>query len=71
MALMAIVNDEELENVSGGAGGYMAYPVKKDDTLSQIAFKFHTDVYTLKRLNNIKDVDKINVNQVLLIPRGN
>ena len=71
MVMMAVLNEEELETVSGGAGGYMAYTVKNHDTLSDIAFRFHTDVHTLKRLNNIKDVDKIDVKQVLLIPRGN
>ena len=43
------------------------YTVKKGDTLSGIAKKYKTTVAKLKKLNDIKDVNKIYVGQVLKI----
>ena len=43
------------------------YTVKKGDTLSEIAVKFKTSVSDLAKKNNIKDVNKIYVGQVLKI----
>ena len=43
--------DMELENVTGGAGGQNYYTVKKGDTLSAIAVKYHTTVSKLVALN--------------------
>ena len=44
------------------------YTVQKGDTLSGIARKFGTTVAKLAELNNIKDVNKIYVGQVLKLP---
>jgi LysM repeat protein len=44
------------------------YTVQRGDTLSGIARKFGTTVTVLAQLNNIKDVNKIYVGQVLRLP---
>lgn len=46
------------------------YKVKKGDTLSKIAEKYGTTVSTLASLNNIVNVNKISVGQVLTLPSG-
>lgn len=43
------------------------YTVKKGDTLTAIAKKFNTTISALQKLNNIKDVNKIYVGQILKI----
>lgn len=43
------------------------YKVRKGDTLSGIAKKYNTTVQALVKLNNIKDPNKIYVNQILKI----
>jgi hypothetical protein len=45
----------------------ITYTVKKGDTLSQIAQKYDTTVDALKKLNNIANVNRIYVGQVLRI----
>lgn len=50
----------------GGSGSKPAkYTVKRGDTLSAIARKYNTTVAALAKLNNIKNVNVINVGQVL------
>lgn len=44
------------------------YTVKKGDTLTRIAKEFNTTVNEIAKLNNIKNVDLINIGQVLTIP---
>lgn len=44
------------------------YTVQKGDTLTRIANRFGTTVAKLAELNNIKDVNKIRVGQVLRLP---
>lgn len=46
------------------------YSVRSGDTLSAIASRFHTSVSELARLNGIRNVNAINVGQVLRIPDG-
>ncbi len=46
------------------------YTVKKGDTLSTIAKRLGTTVAELAEINNIPDVNKIYVGQVLIIPGG-
>lgn len=41
------------------------YIVKYGDTLSEISKKFRIDINELARINNIKDINKINVGQIL------
>ena len=67
---MMEINEKELENVNGGAytGACIKYTVKSGDCLSAIATKYGTTVAILAEINNIKNVDLIYVNQVLLIP---
>ena len=59
------VNDDNNENED-----YDYYIVKKGDTLSAIAKKYHTTVKNLANLNNIKNVNLIYVGEKLLIPKS-
>lgn len=47
-----------------------SYKIKSGDTLSEIAQKYGTTVATLKKLNNIKDVNKIRAGSSLKLPGG-
>ena len=47
----------------------VTYTVKKGDTLSEIAKKFGTTVSKLASLNNIKNVNKIQSGQILIISK--
>lgn len=44
------------------------YTVQRGDTLSRIARSYGIDMYVLARLNNITNLNRINVGQVLTIP---
>ena len=46
-----------------------SYIVKRGDTLIQIARRYGTTVNRLAQINNIKNVNKIYVGQVLFIER--
>ena len=46
------------------------YIVKKGDTLSEIALKYHTTVNELVKLNNIKNKNLIKVGQKILLPNN-
>ena len=48
-------------------GSEKTYVVKKGDTLTAIAKKYKTTVAKLKKINNIKDANKIYVGQKLKI----
>lgn len=50
---------------NGSGSSAATYTVKKGDTLSAIAKKYNTTVSELAKLNNIKNVNIINVGQVL------
>jgi LysM repeat protein len=45
-----------------------SYTVQRGDTLSRIARRYGVDMNVLARVNNIRDVNKIFVGQVLSIP---
>ena len=70
---MAIIEETELENVSGGKNSEPTFPytVVFGDTLSGIAQRFHTDVKTLQKINGIANPDVIKVGWVLRIPNKN
>ena len=70
---MAIIEETELENVSGGKSNEPTFPytVVFGDTLSGIAQRFHTDVKTLQKINGIANPDVIKVGWVLRIPNKN
>ena len=55
------MNEIEMENVTGGAANTEnCYIVKKGDTLSAIASRYHTTVHNLAALNpQIKNVNLI------------
>jgi nucleoid-associated protein YgaU len=44
------------------------YVVQRGDTLAEIALRFGVSLTDLARLNNIQNVDRIEVGQVLVIP---
>lgn len=78
---MAIINDNELENVQGGAGNwrqyakgsyvnygnYIVYTVAAGDVLSGIAPRFGVTVAQIQQWNNIKNPDLIYAGQKLTI----
>lgn len=63
-------NDDELQFVNGGAftGKAITYVVKRGDTLSKIAQKYHTSVRSLMQMNNIKIDSRIAVGDKIRIP---
>ena len=75
------VNDSELEDVAGGAGGwqryargtyvnygsYIVYTVASGDVLSGIAPRFGVTVGQIQQWNNIKNPDVIRAGQTLTI----
>ena len=75
------INDNELENVTGGAGGwerfakgtyvnygnYIVYTVASGDVLSGIAPRFGVTVAQIQQWNNIKNPNVISVGQKLTI----
>jgi hypothetical protein len=54
--------------LAGSAGACASYRVEPGDTLSDIAQRYHTTIWTLARANSIGNVDLIFVNQRLCIP---
>lgn len=52
----------------GFGNGCSWYTVRWGDTLSNIAWRYHTTYWTLARVNNIPNVNLIFVNQQLCIP---
>ncbi|HEY2982348.1 MAG TPA: GH25 family lysozyme [Anaerolineales bacterium] len=68
---VAIPQEGETSPGSGGSGSTSpgkTYTVKRGDTLSMIAVKFSTTVPAIASLNNITNINKIAVGQVLKIP---
>lgn len=75
------INDNELANVTGGAGGwerfakgtyvnygnYIVYTVASGDVLSGIAPRFGVTVAQIQQWNNIKNPNVISVGQKLTI----
>ncbi len=76
-----IINENELNQVSGGAGGwqqyakgsyvnygsYIVYTVAPGDVLSGIAPRFGVTVAQIQQWNNIKNPDIISIGQKLTI----
>ena len=81
MANENILHDNELEEVTGGAGGwqkyargsyvnygnYIVYTVASGDVLTGIAPRFGVTVAQIQQWNNIKNPNLINVGQKLTI----
>jgi GH25 family lysozyme M1 (1,4-beta-N-acetylmuramidase)/LysM repeat protein len=71
---IAIPQESASSSSTTGAGGFgstslmRTYTVKAGDTLSLIAVKTGTTVAAIASANNIKDINKISVGQVLVIP---
>ena len=74
---MATLNDNELNNVSGGweyahgtfinYGQYLVYTVAPGDVLSGIAERFGVSYMQIAQWNNIKNPDLIQIGQKLTI----
>ena len=74
---MATLNDNELNNVSGGweyahgtfinYGQYLVYTVAPGDVLSGIAERFGVSYMQIAQWNNIKNPDLISIGQRLTI----
>ena len=81
MAEEVKINDSELDEVTGGAGGwqkyakgtfvnygnYLVYTVASGDVLSGIALRFGVSVGQIQAWNNIQNPDFIRVGQKLTI----
>ena len=67
-----VLNDEELDNVDGGArssGRIVNYTVIKGDTLEKLAHRFRTTINAILSLNPIiTDRNLIRIGWVLRIP---
>jgi hypothetical protein len=50
--------------------GFIKYRVKKGDCLGKIAKKFGTNVLSIKKDNNLKNSEKLQINQVLVVRPG-
>ena len=75
------INDAELNEVTGGAGGwqkyakgsyvnygnYIVYTVAQGDVLSGIALRFNVSVQEIQQWNGIKNPDVISIGQRLTI----
>ncbi len=69
---VAIPQESESGSGSGGGGGSSSpkktHKVKPGETLSAIAIKYGTTVAAIASENNIKNINRISVGQVLVIP---
>lgn len=68
--LTAEILEDAMKRVGKSTAKATEYTVQSGDTLSGIAQKFNTTVDALVQLNNIKDRNIINTNQVLKITEG-
>lgn len=68
--LTAEILEDAMKRVGKSTAEATEYTVQSGDTLSEIAQKFNTTVDALVQLNNIKDRNLINTDQVLKITEG-
>lgn len=68
--LTAEILEDAMKRVGKSTAEATEYTVQSGDTLSGIAQKFNTTIDALVQLNNIKDRNLINTNQVLKITEG-
>jgi len=64
-----LANIVEVKDLTPGRG-FVRYRVKKGDILGKIARVYCTTAYAIKRDNDIKNINKIRVGQILLIRPG-
>jgi len=64
-----LTNVAEVKDLTPGRG-LIRYKVKKGDILGKIAGEYYTTVYAIKRDNEIKNINKIRVGQILIIRPG-
>ena len=66
--LNGFTNEAPIEEIQPERPNNIIYMVKRGDTLSKIASRYNIDINTIAKINDIKDVNKIYVGQVLSIP---
>ncbi|MCP4567693.1 MAG: LysM peptidoglycan-binding domain-containing protein [FCB group bacterium] len=64
------VGQKLLVTGSGGSGEFFTYRVKRGDTLGKIARAFGTSISSLKRLNGIKNANRLSVGHRLKIEKN-
>jgi len=62
-------NIAEVRDLTPGRG-FIRYKVKKGDILGKVARKYYTTVYAIKRDNNIRNINRIGIGQILIIRPG-
>lgn len=79
MADNIIISDEELDQVTGGKKNkidpnkrapFIKHTVCPGDTVSALAYKYHTSVDEIARLNHMTNPSIIKVGEELLIPNN-
>ena len=75
LASLVVVPAASAAPVAGNYGGYdhgkmCAYRVEYGDTLSKIAWRYHTSVWYLRELNHLPNPNCIYENQLLFVPCG-
>ena len=63
---MSLSRSTSSSGSSSGSGSWVYYTVKRGDTLSKIARKYHTTVANLKKWNNLRS-DSIREKQKLKV----
>ena len=64
-----LINIAEVKDLTPGRG-FIRYKVRRGDILGGIARKYYTTVYAIKRDNNIRNINKIKIGQMLIIRPG-
>lgn len=64
-----LTNVAEVKDLTPGRG-LIRYKVKKGDILGKIAGTYYTTVYAIKRDNEIRNINKIRIGQILIIRPG-
>jgi len=64
-----LTNVAEIKDLTPGRG-LIRYRVKRGDILGKIAREYYTTVYAIKRDNEIKNINRISVGQILIIRPG-
>lgn len=70
---MLTLNDEELENVTGGtavSGPFITYTLRENDSIGQVAMRFGTTVPILMSINGVTNANDLKKLKNLLVPQN-